>query len=64
LFQAYQPYFARESWAELQRLLFLMCHLSGATIRLALTLDEDEGNLLLATHQQMLEARFLDLMQP
>jgi len=64
LFQAYQPYFARESWAELQRLLFLMCHLSGATIRLALTLDEDEGNLLLATHQQMLEARFLVLMQP
>jgi len=39
-----------------------MCHLSGAAIRLALTLDDDEGNLLLATHQQMLEARFLDLM--
>jgi len=62
LFQVYQAHFAPESWAELQRLLFLSCHLSGAVIRLALTFSEEEGALLLASHQQILETRFLDLM--
>lgn len=64
LFQAYEPYFAAESRDELQRLLFLMCHLTGASIRLALALDDKEGIPLLASHQQMLEARFLELMKP
>ena len=63
LFQVYQSYFSTKYWPELQRLLFLVCHMSGAAIRLALTLGDEEGNLLLATHQKMLEARLLNLMQ-
>jgi AcrR family transcriptional regulator len=62
LFQAYRPFVDEGLWEELQRILFLVCHLSGSAIRLVLALDESEGEALLLSHQKMIETRLLQLL--
>ncbi len=62
LFESYKDYVDCESWEELKRVLFLVCHLSGSAIRLALALDEKEGEALLMSYQKLMEARLTALL--
>jgi AcrR family transcriptional regulator len=62
LFDAYKDYVGGESWDELKRVLFLVCHLSGSAIRLALALDEKEGEAILMSYQQLMKSRLMALL--
>jgi len=59
LFEHMKDLFPERHWVSMQRLLFLSMHLCGATIRLALSVEKEEGHEILQIAKQMISADLL-----
>ena len=59
LFEHFRDVFPEAHWLRLERMLFLAMHLSGSTIRLALSVDQEEGHELIAIAKHMISTSLM-----
>lgn len=59
IFEHIKVLFPTHHWEDVERLLFLSMHLCGATMRLAQSLDEREGEAMLALAKSMITPELL-----
>lgn len=59
LLEHFRDVFPQQHWPRLERMLFLAMHLSGATIRLALSVDKEEGHELIEIAKQMISTALI-----
>ena len=60
LFEHMKALFPAQYWPAMERLLFLSMHLCGATIRLALSVEKEEGHEILQIAKQMITVDLLE----
>ena len=63
LFEHFRDVFPEAHWQRLERMLFLAMHLSGSTIRLALSVDQEEGHDLIAIAKHMISSSLMSSLE-
>lgn len=62
VFRCLKPYYPEPDWAKISKVSFLLAHLAGAAVRMAVSLGKEEGGVMLTSFKSLLSPRLIETM--
>lgn len=62
IFECIKQFYEEKHWARISSVSFLLAHLSGSAVRMALTVGPEEGRGLIDTFKELITPTFMDMM--
>lgn len=62
VFECLKPYHEEDHWEQISQVSFLLAHLAGAAVRMAISLDRDEGRVVVDSFKSIIKPGFVGMM--
>ena len=60
IYECLRPFYPEDAWVQLAQVGFLLAHLSGAAVRMAVSIGEEEGRITVDSFKSMINSAFID----
>lgn len=60
IYECLRPFYPEQAWVQLVQVGFLLAHLSGAAVRMAVSIGEEEGRLMVDSFKSMISPAFIE----
>lgn len=60
IYECLRPFYPEQAWVQLVQVGFLLAHLSGAAVRMAVSIGQEEGRIMVDSFKSMINPAFIE----